>query len=174
MKDQELRDLLEEGTRDLAKKLGISLPDTWSAYQTRLILINAVPRVLPVPSGKVLVVDTMPEDRVRALLKEVLGDVQAGLDQGSSSDIGDMVVERLRRAGLDVDGEGEPDGVPVPPFFVDSHRTPPGEPDTQFQEMADAAQEAEHRHAETGKPSEVTDLNNRIVYESKGPPPEED
>lgn len=52
-----------------------------------------------------------------------------------------------------------------PPFHVDA--------EDSFETLADAAQEAEHRHAETGKAVKVYDKGEREAYVSKGPPPEE-
>lgn len=54
--------------------------------------------------------DRMSEPEVRALLKELQDDVRAGVAQGSSEDIGDMVLKTLTDAGLDTSSLKEGEG----------------------------------------------------------------
>lgn len=60
------------------------------------------------------------------------------------------------------------DGPLEPPFFVHPFR---GE--DSFPTLAEAAQEAEHRHAETGRPVQVIDRRGEEAYVSKGAPDDE-
>lgn len=47
-------------------------------------------------------VDRMTEAEVRLLLKEVVRSARAGARQGSASDVGEMVIDDLEKAGIRV------------------------------------------------------------------------
>lgn len=51
-------------------------------------------------------VDSLPEAEVRALLREIVDDVRAGYREGSSEEVGDMVMETLSKAGIAYGEEG--------------------------------------------------------------------
>ncbi len=48
-------------------------------------------------------IEEMTEAECRSLLTDILECVRAGREQESSEDIGDMVSDEMRKAGLDVD-----------------------------------------------------------------------
>lgn len=51
-------------------------------------------------------VDRMTEQEARSLLKQIVADARAGVRHGSSADVGDMVIEHVRRAGIRIRDEG--------------------------------------------------------------------
>ncbi len=58
------------------------------------------------PRPKPTTVDRMTEQEVRSLLKQIVASARAGVRQGSSSEVGDMVVEDIRNAGIPVRDAG--------------------------------------------------------------------